>query len=108
MTAAPRANVRRISPSSMQSAKAQATKVTITLELAGELREFEITPSKLPLIFVEALEDMKQDGSWRNMRLGIQKLLKLTDEESMELETDHIVQIAAAIGEATDIPNGGN
>jgi len=108
MTAASRANVRRITPASMQSAKAQATKVVITLELANEERVFEITPSKLPLIFVEALEDLKQDGSWRSMRLGIQKLLHLTDEESMELETDHIVQIASAIQEATDIPNGGN
>ena len=107
MTAAPRANVRRISPSSMQSARAQASKVVITLELANEERVFEITPSKLPLIFVEALEDLKADGSWRNMRIGIQKLLKLTDDEALELETDHIVQIAEAIQEATDIPNGG-
>ena len=107
MTAAPRANVRRISPSSMQSAKARSSVVTITLELSGEQRVFEITPSKLPLIFVEALDDLKVDGSWRNMRIGIQKLLKLTDDEALELETDHIVQIAQAIGEATDIPNGG-
>jgi len=107
MSAAPRTNnVRRIKPSSLAAAKAASTVVTITLELDNQERKFEITPSKLPLIFVEALEDLREDGSWRNMRLGIQKLLHLTDEESMELETDHILQIAGAVQGATDIPNG--
>ncbi len=106
MSAAPRTNVRRIKPSSLQSARAQSSVVTITLLLGNEERVFEITPTKLPLIFVEALEDLREDGSWRNMRLGIQKLLKLSDEEALELETDHIIQIAEAVQGATDIPNG--
>src|SRR4051812_12324129 len=99
-----RNTIRRIKPSSVASARAAQTTVTITLELDGAVRTFEITPSKLPLIFVEALEDLRVDQSWRNMRLGIQKLLKLTDEEALELETDHIIQIAEAVSEATDIP----
>ena len=78
-------------------------KITITLD--DHEKTAIVNPRKLPLIFMEALEEM-QDGSWRNMRVGIQQLLKLTDEEAMALDTDHILQIASAVSEATDIPNG--
>lgn len=80
--------------------------VRITLLLNNEERVFEIIPTKLPLIFMQALEELREDNSWRNMRVGIQKLLKLTDEEADELETDHIIQISQAVAGATDIPNG--
>lgn len=98
----PARSIRQIKP----LPKGTHTIITITLLLNDEERVFEINPTKLPLIFLEALDELKEDGSWRNMRLGIQKLLKLTDDEAMELETDHIVQIAQAVSGATDIPKG--
>lgn len=80
--------------------------VTLTLE-SGE-RRIELDPSKLPLIFLEALDDLKENNSagWRKLRRGIRKMLKLTEAESEELDTDALELITDAIRQAQSIPNG--
>jgi len=98
----PARNIRQIRP----QPKGTHTIVTITLLLNDEERVFEINPQKLPLIFLEALNELTEDNSWKHMRRGIQKLLKLTDDEADELDTEHIIQISQAVSSATTIPNG--
>lgn len=82
--------------------------VVVTLELESGQRKIELDPSILPLIFLEALDDLKENnsGGWRKLRRGIRKMLKLTEEESEELDSDALTRITEAIGAAQNIPNG--
>ena len=83
--------------------------VVVSLQLDdGNERKIELDPTKLPLIFLEALDDLKENnsGGWRKLRRGIQKMLRLTDEESEALTSDHLSAITDAIASAQAIPNG--
>ena len=82
--------------------------VVVTIEIEGVDRRIELDPTSLPLVFLEALDDLKESnsGGWRKLRRGIRKMLKLTEAESEELTSDHLTQITEAIRVAQDIPNG--
>ena len=82
--------------------------VVVTIEIEGVERRIELDPTSLPLVFLEALDDLKESnsGGWRKLRRGIRKMLKLTEAESEELTSDHLTQITEAIRVAQDIPNG--
>lgn len=82
--------------------------VVVTLEIEGKERRIELDPTSLPLVFLEALDDLKENnsGGWRKLRRGIRKMLKLTEAESEELTSEHLTLITEAIGRAQDIPNG--
>lgn len=82
--------------------------VVVTLELEGGVKQITLDPAKLPLIFLEALDDLKEDksGGWRKLRKGIKKMLKLTEDESEELDSDALQLITKAIEQAQAIPNG--
>jgi hypothetical protein len=82
--------------------------VVVTLEIEGAQRQIELDPTKLPLIFLEALDDLKDNnsGGWRKLRRGVRKMLKLTEAESEELTSDHLTMITEALGSAQSIPNG--
>lgn len=56
----------------------------------------------MPLILLEAMEA----GQVKPIREGIAELLDLTEEESRQLTTGHLKQIARAIKEAAELPNG--
>ncbi len=82
--------------------------VVVTIEIEGVERRIELDPTSLPLVFLEALDDLKESnsGGWRKLRRGIRKMLKLTEAESEELTSDHLTQITEAIRVAQEIPNG--
>lgn len=91
---------------STKNRQPQPTKtLRITITINGKNKIIVLDPSKLPLVFLEALEELREDQSWRHMRRGIQKLLKLTDDEADELDTSHFMQIVEAVTGAADIPN---
>ncbi len=87
---------------------ADKKKIIVTIAFEDGERTLELNPASLPLIFLEALDDLKGDNTagWRKLRRGIRKMLKLTEAQSEELETEHLTQITAAIAAAQDIPNG--
>jgi len=83
--------------------------VTVTLVLDdGVEKRIDLDPTRLPLIFLEALDDLKENnsGGWRKLRRGIQKMLRLTDEESEALNSENLEAITSAISAAQAIPNG--
>lgn len=82
--------------------------VIVTLQLEDGEKRLELDPASLPLIFLEALDDLKENNTagWRKLRRGIRKMLKLTEAQSEELETEHLTLITQAIASAQAIPNG--
>lgn len=86
-----------------QPQQTKTLRITITIDDVDKV--IVIDPSKLPLVFLEALEELREDQSWRHMRRGIQRLLKLTDAEADELDTSHFMQIVEAVTAAAEIPN---
>lgn len=83
-----------------------ATIINVTIDCDGETITHEIDPERLPLMFLEGLEEMQQNRSYGKVRKGIKRMLKLTDEQSESLTVEHIGQIADAIQSAREIPNG--
>ena len=81
--------------------------VIVTLELEDGTKRLELDPASLPLIFLEALDDLKENNTagWRKLRRGIRKMLHLTEAQSEELETEHLTLITQAIAQAQAIPN---
>lgn len=71
-------------------------------ETVVETRTFPLDIDDLPLTLCEALE---QEGIGQ-LRVGITEYLGLTEEESKQLRLKHVKQIAAAIREASTVPNG--
>ena len=55
----------------------------------------------MPLILLEAMEA----GRIKDMREGIADLLELSEEQSRQLTTGHLKQIAKAIKAAAELPN---
>jgi hypothetical protein len=82
--------------------------VVITLAFEDGEKRLELDPASLPLIFLEALDDLKENNTagWRKLRRGIRKMLHLTEAQSEELETEHLTLITQAIASAQAIPNG--
>lgn len=75
--------------------------ITIGKGEKAKITTHTVDSDDMPLILLEAMEE----GKVGLIRAGITDLLSLSEEESRQLTTGHLKQIARAIKAAAELPN---